>query len=200
MSRRMGKDKVFLRIGEKTFIELLFENAKAVFDDIFISIDNMEHAEGILKLDAFRGFPQKNIITDGYTRCGPIGGICSVFDKSKTDKFSIVPADVPKANIDVLALMFELCHEKPCIFRRDNGYIEPLIGAYERSCYDTFRGCLDKGKYSIHKALENNGFKTFSAKDLIAIKPELNEVDFKNEFFNVNVPEDYDMLIKSEKQ
>ena len=170
-SSRMGQDKVFLRFGEETFLEYLYRNAQLVFDNIYISTDTKEHAEQIKALPAFQNISDEKIILDAYPRCGPIGGICSVFDLSGMDKFAVVPTDVPCANMGVLAALLMLCHEKPCIFRRDNGYIEPLIGAYDKSCYHNFKGCLEKGKFSIHKALESNGFKTFSAKELIGIEP-----------------------------
>ncbi len=195
-SSRMGQDKLFLKIGEETFIEHLYHNGEKVFDRIYISTDTQEHADRIKSLPAFQELSDDRIILDAFPRCGPIGGICSVFDHSDIDKFAVVPTDVPCANVRVLGVLLLLCHEKPCIYRRDNGYIEPLIGAYDKSCYDVFRGCLDKGKFSIHKALENNGFKTFSAKELVGIEPALTNVDFKNEFFNVNFPEDYNELIR----
>lgn len=191
MSRRMGQDKVFLKLNGETFLERIFLNGRHVFSDVFISVDTKEHADEILKLPALKTLKPDNIILDIYPKHGPIGGLVSVFEKTDLDHFAVLPTDVPFADMRVLTTLFECCKDKPCVFKRDNEDLEPLIGAYSRGCYETLKKRLDEDRNSLFKALEIYGYESFYKKDLVKINPELAEVDFEMSFRNINFPEDY---------
>ena len=90
-STRMGQDKVFLGIGEESFLERIFRNAVFVFDKIIISTDSEEHAGLIGNLD----LKDVAIVTDHYRDCGPMGGLLSVMDEITEDRFAVIPVDVP---------------------------------------------------------------------------------------------------------
>ncbi len=196
-SRRMGSDKVFLGIHGETFLERLYKRGTAFFDNVYISTDTEEHAFEILRLPELKNIDNHHIITDQYPDCGPLGGIVSVFEKTDADRFAIVPTDVPLADMRVLDTLFQQCNGKPCIFRRDNGFLEPLIGVYDKNCLRVFKNCLEKQEYPIRKPLEINGFQTFSAEELIQRNPVLKEVNFASCFKNINNPEDYEELKNS---
>ena len=93
-STRMGQDKVFLGIGEESFLERIFRNAVFVFDKIFISTDSEKHKEQIEKLSC-GGDPRMQIILDKFHDCGPMGGLLSVMAETEMEKFAVVPVDVP---------------------------------------------------------------------------------------------------------
>lgn len=198
MSRRMGQDKVFLKYSGGAFLECIYKNALICFDNIFISTDNKEHAKAIKALPGLKDLKEENIILDRYPRCGPIGGICSVFDETQIDKFAIIPTDVPDADMHVLEILFDLCKDRPCIYRLENGELEKLIGAYHRKCYDAFKSKLEAKRFSIIGALEGSGYDSYSKTELINIDPELSETDFDRAFKNINRPEDYRILLNEQ--
>ena len=195
MSQRMGQDKVFLEFEGESFLERVYKNAKVSFDEIFISTDTKEHKEAIKKLPALKGIKDENIILDRHERCGPIGGICSVFESTEISKFAIIPTDVPNADMEVLLTLFEICKEKPCIYKRDDGELEKLVGAYPRQCYKAFKERLEIKRFSIMKALESSGYEAYSKPELININPSLLNSDLEFAFRNINRPEDYKNLI-----
>ena len=75
-STRMGRDKLFLRIGEESFLERIFNNAVFVFDKIIFSTDTEEHGKEILSV-----IPDAAVIVDRYKDCGPIGGLLTVMEE-----------------------------------------------------------------------------------------------------------------------
>ena len=129
-SSRMGRDKVLLKIDGKAFIEHLYEKAAASFDRIIISTDTGEHAQTIKSLPAFvtaaGSFRAPEFVTDIYAEKGPMGGIVSVFEATDADKFAIISVDVPHADMQVLAYLFDHCEKSAC-FLRFEGRKENLL-------------------------------------------------------------------------
>lgn len=196
----MGRDKVFLELRGKTFLECIFVNACRVFDNIIISTDTEEHKNKISTLPEIKKAKERlEIITDTHERCGPIGGICTVFEMTDMEKFAIIPTDVPFADMRVLEFFYENCKDRPLIYKRDNGDLEPLIGAYCRKSYETFKTAMDEGNFKIHKVLLGMNCDMMTQAQMIKAKPKLADVDFARAFVNINRPEDYGRWVTPER-
>lgn len=188
----MGRDKVFLKLRGKTFLECIFANACCVFDNIVISTDTEEHKTQILKLPEIKKAKVRfEVIADAHERCGPIGGICTAFEMTDMEKFAIIPTDVPFADMQVLGFFYDKCKDKPIIYKRESGEEEPLVGAYCRNCYEVFKSAMDEGNFKMHRVLEEANFETMTKPQMIETVPELESVDFESAFANINRPEDY---------
>ena len=196
LSRRMGRDKVFLKIEGKTFLERIFLNACDIFDWVIISTDTEEHKAKILELPAIKNAGSKlEIITDTHERCGPIGGICTVFEETGAEKFAIIPTDVPFADMRVLEFFYNRCSGMPIIYKRDNGDLEPLIGAYGKDGYNVLKSAMDAGDFKIHKVLLGMNCEMMTEAQMIEADPKLSDVRFADSFVNINRPEDYGRFV-----
>ena len=155
-SSRMGQDKVLLKLDGMTFIERIFRNAQPYFGRIIISTDSIRHADAIKSLPFFsEGLCSvaPEFVTDIYSEAGPMGGILSVFEKTDAPRFSVISVDVPFADAEVLAGLYDHCVKKACCLRLPGRRSEPLIAAYDRAAYDDIKSAFEKGIYKMRAAL-----------------------------------------------
>ena len=181
-STRMGQDKVFLGIGEESFLERIFRNAVFVFDKIIISTDSEEHKAQIESLP-LGGDPRMQIVLDKYTDCGPMGGLLSVLAETDMEKFGVIPVDVPLAEMKVLDVMYDMMPAgRQAMFLETSGGIEPLIGIYARESEAAFKDAAERGDYKIRRVLTDT---------VTASLEELDLGEFDKCFKNINNKEDY---------
>ena len=76
----MGSDKAGLRLGGRTFLELI-KGELSDFDELLISVAEGEGDAGT--------------VSDIYKKCGPMGGIYSALRAAKSDALLVVPCDLP---------------------------------------------------------------------------------------------------------
>ena len=190
----MGTDKVFLKIRGKTFLEFLSEAALLYFDRIIISTDTGEHADRIGKL-----FPAEDdrifIVTDKYQGAGPIGGILSVMEEYPGMDFTIVPVDVPQADMEALSVLKEIAEElkcRPLLIRTEDG-VQPLIGHYSGEEKGRLKTAMQQGKFKLIAALDSYG--EITPGELAERFPELSEEHIAESLKNINYKKDYLELI-----
>lgn len=199
-STRMGKDKIFLHIFERakpgsgsaregsaglTFIDYLYQKALPVFDQVLISAGSTEHAE---KIEAL--LPEARIIPDRYESIGPMGGILSVYEETGIERFAVVPADVPGAELRVLSYFWEHCGEESCLLVCE-GEMEPLIAAYGKKTLSRMQELRKDGCYRLRKAF-SEGTLLLTEKEIKAALPELSDTDLKKAFTNINTTQEYE--------
>lgn len=185
-SSRMGKDKVFLPLQNgESFLAHLYRNAEAVFDHVLISAGSSVHTDQIRAL-----FPEAEIIPDRYPEQGPMGGIVSVYEERHPKTFAVIPGDVPFADMDVLAFLYEHCGDDACIYAAEDGRPEPLIAAYGTAFLEKLSAMRKEGNYRIRDAFSENT-QFFSAADLCLHLHGKEETALRKAFCNVNTEEDY---------
>lgn len=185
-SSRMGTDKVFLPLQNgESFLAHLYRNAKAVFDRVLISAGSSAHTDQIRAL-----FPEAEIIPDRYPEQGPMGGIVSVYEECHPEKFAVIPADVPFADMDALALLYDLCGDDACVYSAEEDRPEPLIAAYGTTALEKLSAMRKEGRYRIRDAFSERT-KFFSAGDLCMHLRGKEETALRNAFCNINTTEDY---------
>ena len=208
-SSRMGEDKTFIKYKGKTFLETLLDNAQGLFGRVIISGGSKEHSEEIYNYlkanNKTCSVLTPEIYADNYDSIGPMGGVLSVFEQAKPDKFALVSVDMPMADLKVLSLLYnsvensedEVTHAsltKPAVVLADSeGKAIPSAGIYTKAGYDILKESMEKGQYSLFKALgENMGL--LSPARLVRIQPSLGKVDFDAAFKNYNTKEDLKTL------
>ena len=81
LSTRMGRDKARVRIGSRTMLE---------------------HVRAVAKQT---GLPVRVIRRDAVARCGPLGGICTAFKRSRADAILFLACDMPFVSLAMLRSM-----------------------------------------------------------------------------------------------
>ena len=182
-SSRMGyENKSFLKIKDKSFIEILIESLKEKSDEIIINanrdISNYEDFGYKVVSDKF----------DGYR--GPLAGLHSAIDLYKNSKedlwFALFPTDAPIINTGIIDNFISITEKKNKVYIcKINNIIEPMFSFWSSKIYVNLNEVLLKNNgYKIMKFAEENGFNfiNFQKKKKI-------------EFFNVNDKDDYNELL-----
>jgi molybdopterin-guanine dinucleotide biosynthesis protein A len=117
-SRRMGKNKVELRLGGQTLLEIQVRKLRRLgFDDIMISgYDNAP--EGT------------RAIEDIYQQKGPLGGVHACLKAAKKPACLVMSVDVPLFPEEWIEKLAE-AHEGGATVLSYHGEIEPLLAVYD---------------------------------------------------------------------
>lgn len=171
-SRMRGQSKADLMIREKSVIEHIY-NEIASFDEIIISYNGHDKYENL-------GI----VIMDTYQDCGPIGGIYSVLKNCRSDKLFIIACDMPLVKNKSIHMFCNLYNDKydGAVLIDQKGQLQPLFGIYKKKLYEYFEDRIKEKDYSVKKAVEELKFQYINSEAISADN---------NEFFNMNIPEDY---------
>ncbi|NQX84574.1 MAG: molybdenum cofactor guanylyltransferase [Flavobacteriaceae bacterium] len=123
-SSRMGTDKAFLKIGNSTFIERIAAALNPFVKDIMIVSDHKTH-------DAF-GIKR---IKDLYKDAGPLSGILSGLNHSKTENNIVLSCDIPFISGTLIRQLITN-HKDDALINQIacNGKTMPLVAMYKKQC------------------------------------------------------------------
>ncbi|OEK08177.1 hypothetical protein A8C32_01565 [Flavivirga aquatica] len=151
-STRMGTDKGFLLLNEKPFIQYSIDALKPLVSEIIIVSDHPEY-------DTL-GFKR---VTDFIKDAGPVAGIYSGLEASKTNYNLILSCDIPLIKTDILEKLVRTIHFETNIIQIESiGKTMPLIALYKKQCKTTFYNLLQKGERRLRVAVKTCGVKNIT--------------------------------------
>lgn len=176
-SRRMGRDKAMLPIGDKTMLQYL--------------IDKYSHLGPVaVSVNTPGRFPFEGAVemSDRYPDMGPLNGLVSAYMESDEELFFMTGTDLPLGEPELVKRLCQLMGDgEACIMRRGKKGFEPLFAVYRRSCGEKAAACLAAGKKSIRDLLE-----------LIEVRyvesTEISEFELERILMNVNTPEEFENM------
>ena len=182
-SSRMGyENKSFLKIKDKSFIEILTETLKYKSHEIIINANR-----DINKYKVF-GYKVVSDKIDGYK--GPLAGLHSALDLYKNSKedlwFALFPTDAPIINTGIIDNFFSITEKKNKVYicKIDN-IIEPMFSFWSSKIFLELNEVL----------LKNNGYKIMKFAEEVGYEFINFQKNKKIEFFNVNDKNDYTELL-----
>ena len=182
-SSRMGfENKSFLKIKDKSFIEILTESLKYKSHEIIINANR-----DINKYKVF-GYKVVSDKIDGYK--GPLAGLHSALDLYKNSKedlwFALFPTDAPIINTGIIDIFFSITEKKNKVYicKIDN-IIEPMFSFWSSKIFLELNEVL----------LKNNGYKIMKFAEEVGYDFINFQKNKKIEFFNVNDKNDYTELL-----
>jgi molybdopterin-guanine dinucleotide biosynthesis protein A len=135
-SRRMGRDKATLKIGEQALIESVYRKAKEIFSDIIII--SSRHTS-IRMVNA-------PVLKDLVPLEGPLAGIVSALLYSPHPYVCVLACDMPFVSTEAISyLISQVNGEDVIIPKTDKGY-EPLHAIYNRSCISYMLSHIERGR------------------------------------------------------
>lgn len=168
-SSRMGTDKGLLKLNNKPFIQYSIDALKPLVSNIIIVSDYPEHDRFGLKR-----------ISDITKDAGPVSGIYSGLEASKTELNLILSCDIPLITSEVLEKILDAVDNSSEIIQAEsNGKTMPLIALYKRHIKDTFKRFLEQDERRLRVAIKACNYKNVV----------LDEV-FQNTTLNVNTKEE----------
>ena len=123
-SSRMGTNKSLLKIGEKTIIERLRDLLQSMFKDVILITNDPDDYK-------FLGLP---IYEDIFQHRGPLAGIHSGLNHSKTDLNFIISCDLPFMTMEMINYLIEYKTNKLVTVAKADGFIQQLAGKYSKEC------------------------------------------------------------------
>jgi molybdopterin-guanine dinucleotide biosynthesis protein A len=94
-AKRMGKDKRFLKVGNEQLLDRQVRILKQYFQDVIISANDPE------KL-AYLNLP---VVKDQHEGRGPLEGLTSVLNASRTEYNFVVAVDIPSIDMSLVEKM-----------------------------------------------------------------------------------------------
>lgn len=176
-SRIGGKDKAFIKIGNSSIIEKITAEIETIFDELIIVTNNTE------KFDHFKD--RYSIITDTIKNIGPLGGIYTALNFTKSEAVFFVPCDMPFINFKTIESITNeyLKAKHDAIVPRIGSLIEPLHSLYKTDNKDIlFEYIQTNNDYSISQFL----------KKINVCYLDMENNDFNNKTFT-NINSDFDL-------
>ena len=173
-SSRMGTDKAFIKIGNRTLIENSYDLIKNYCSEILISTNN----------HSGYSFPEQWIIPDDRQGLGPIGGIYSCLKRSGTVNNLVVAVDIPFINNGLIQfLLSNMADVELVVPITGKGKTEPLCAVYKKSVLPHLEKMITE-----HDLKVQNLMNYCKSKKLLISE----ELEFYNDrlFHNVNTPDD----------
>jgi molybdopterin-guanine dinucleotide biosynthesis protein A len=154
-SSRMGTDKGFLKLNGKTFVQHSIDALTPLVSKIIIVSDHE-------KYDSL-GYQR---ITDTVKNAGPISGILSGLEASKTNYNFILSCDIPLITTAVLKqLLSAYSPDKTIIQAESNGKSMPLIAFYKTQVKQVFKHYLEQNERRLRVVVKACQFKTVPLND-----------------------------------
>ncbi len=180
---RLGRNKAFEIIKEKSIIDRIFERLESISDHIIVVTSWSQFDIPINN--------KAEVAADIYPDKGPLGGIYTGLITSTTKVNIIVACDMPFLNTELLQYMIEILEGCDVVVPRlENGMIEPLHAVYSKSCLSRIDERLAANKLSIHGFLDDVSVRYLEEEECRKIDPCLTS------FFNINYQTDLDKAYK----
>lgn len=175
-SRRMGEDKAQLKIGGRSFTEILAHEL-SVFGELYISVAEPK------KLDL--SVPQ---LFDPFPDGGPLSGLCAGLESCAADAALFVPCDTPFFTAEAgQKLCTALSDEYDGVMAiSSSGRSFPLCAVYKKCAAAVFRRTLESGQKRVIEATAQLRIRQVELPDDVLT--------------NVNYSMDYQALIKDLKK
>ena len=183
-SRMNYQNKSFLKIYDKTIIEVLLDQLKKIKCKIIINVND--------DLDKYSKLGYELVPDEIKGRKGPLAGLHSVMRKYKKSKkniwFAMLPTDAPVINLNLFKEFEKIPQKiKNSYISKIDGKTEPMFSFWSIKSYEKLDRILNLyDGYKIMKFAEEIGYEYINIKKENAL-----------EFFNINNIEDYNFFKNS---
>jgi len=177
---RMGREKAYLRIGERTIIEEQSDTLGRIFDEIIIVANSQNYFKNI---DA-------KVVTDIIPDSGPLGGLYSGLAVSSNIHSFLIACDMPFINLELIDYMIKQIGENDIVIPLSSKGIETLFAVYSLNCLETIRRQIEFRNLKLLDILNFFKVRYISQEEVEKFDPK----EFS--FFNVNSQKDYEEALK----
>lgn len=173
-SRRMGRDKAWLDLGDgRPIVRRVIDVVSEVADEVFLVAN-----------DARFGTLGPRVVADRFPGGGVLGGIATGLAAAAHDRVLVVACDMPFLRADVLRFLVERGEGWDAVVPRVRERYETLHALYTKACVAPIERALAAGEMRVISFLGGVRVRSVGEAELRAIDPDLRSIT------NVNTPEE----------
>ncbi|HSP10257.1 MAG TPA: molybdenum cofactor guanylyltransferase [Candidatus Dormibacteraeota bacterium] len=135
-SRRMGRPKAWLEVGDTYLLRYVASRLAPAFTDVMVSFAEPEQLE--------QPVPYR-IVFDRKRFAGPLAGIEAGLSAAREEVMFAVACDMPYVTVDLAQVAVAAARGCDAAIPRIDGRREPVCGAYRRSALPAIAAALDAG-------------------------------------------------------
>ncbi len=188
-SLRMGRDKKFMELDGKSFIERAVDVAGELADEIIVVVGSKEQME-----DVGARIKGVKIIVDVKENRGPVMGLLTGMYAANGEWVVVLPTDAPMMNAEIFKHMLDRKEGYDAVVPVNGEYLEPMHAVYKKDVM--MKACEWALEVESEKASLHNIVKGLTKVNYIPVE------DFKEydrellAFYNVNTQEDLMHLLE----
>jgi len=178
-SRRIGQDKALLELGGRTLIAIVAGRLASVCQEVLI-------ASGSTVRYADLGFP---VVTDRFPGVGVLGGLHAGLAAASHDLILAVGCDMPFLDPRLLRVFVAWAEGFDVAVLRRGEQVEPLHGAYRRTCLPAIEAAIRAGKRRVISFFPQVRVRYIAPEKAASVDPDLRS------FWNVNTLRDWEAVL-----
>jgi molybdopterin-guanine dinucleotide biosynthesis protein A len=140
-SRRMGRPKAWIEVGNTVLLRYVVERLGAAFSEVVVSFAEPEQME--------QHVPYR-VVFDRKRSAGPLAGLEAGLIAARHDVLFAVACDMPYVTPSTAQLAVAAAGSCDAAIPRHDGLFEPVCGAYRKTALPAIVGALDAGNYIAH--------------------------------------------------
>src|ERR1700674_3226464 len=137
-SRRMGRTKAWLEVGEMTLLRWVVERLSPAFSEVVVSFAEPEQVQEHLPY---------RLVFDRKHSAGPLAGIEAGLRSATNEVTFAVACDMPYVTREVAEMAVAASSGCDAAIPRIDGRPEPACAAYRQSAILAITAALDAGRY-----------------------------------------------------
>ena len=141
MSRRMGRPKPWIEVGDTVLLRYVVERLSAAFSEVMVSFSEPEQMEQLVPY---------RVVFDRKRSAGPLAGLEAGLMAAHHDIVFAVGCDMPYVERSTAELAVAAARNCDAAIPRHDGLFEPVCGAYSKSALHAITGALDAGNFVAH--------------------------------------------------
>ena len=135
-SRRMGRPKAWLEVGETTLLRWMVERLGPAFSEVVVSFAEPEQLEELVPY---------RLVFDRKRASGPLAGIEAGLSAASHEVTFAIACDMPYVTRGVAEMAVAAARGCDAAMPRVDGRAEPVCAAYTRSALPVITAALDGG-------------------------------------------------------
>jgi molybdopterin-guanine dinucleotide biosynthesis protein A len=137
-SRRMGRPKAWLEVGDTYLLRHVAERLGPAFSEVMVSFAQPEQLE--------EPVPYR-VVFDRRPSAGPLAGIEAGLAAARNEVIFAVACDMPYVTTEVAQLAVAAARSCDAAIPRIDGRPEPVCGAYRRTALPFITGAVNTGRF-----------------------------------------------------
>jgi len=144
-SRRMGRSKPWIEVGNTVLLRYVVERLAPAFSEVMVSFAEPEQME--------QHIPYR-VVFDRKRNAGPLAGLEAGLMAAHHEVLFAVACDMPYVTQSAAEVAVAAARSCDAAIPRHDGLFEPVCGAYRKTALPAIVGALDSGHYTAHEVAE----------------------------------------------